>query len=177
VPAVSRLSAERRKFDSSDTYSDAEIENFKCQFRRTHSATVRFWHALERAAHYTVRTKQGARLGNRLYFDMERATLRMTLPSGRRLAYPEPRMVPGKFEDTCNIRHKGKGWVDTDTWYGTLIENAVQAVARDLLVAAMQRLEAAGYKVVLHVHDEIVCEVPEDFGSEEEFLRLMLELP
>ena len=111
---------------------------------------------------------------------MERGTLFMTLPSGRRLAYPEARMVPGKFEETYNIRHKDNAngaWTDTDTWYGTLVENAVQAVARDLLVAAMQRLEAAGYKVVLHVHDEIVCEVPEDFGSEEEFLRLMLELP
>jgi Toprim domain/CHC2 zinc finger/DNA polymerase family A len=169
-----------RKFDTSDTYSDAEIESFKQQFRRTHRATVRYWHALERAAHRTVRTKQRTTLGNQFCFDMERGTLFMTLPSGRRLAYPEARMVPGKFEETCNIRHKDNAdgaWTDTDTWYGTLIENAVQAVARDLLVAATQRLEAAGYKVVLHVHDEIVCEVPEDFGSEEEFLRIMLELP
>jgi hypothetical protein len=168
-----------RKFDSSNTYSDAEIEGFKRQFRRTHLATFRFWHALERAAHRTVRTKRRTALGN-LAFEMERGTLFMTLPSGRRLAYPEARMVPGKFEGTCNIRHKDNAngaWTDTDTWYGTLVENAVQAVARDLLVAAMQRLEAAGYPVVLHVHDEIVCEVPEDFGSEEEFLRIMLELP
>ena len=53
-----------RKFDSSDTYSDAEIESFKQQFRRTHRATFRFWHALERAAHRTVRTKQRTALGN-----------------------------------------------------------------------------------------------------------------
>src|SRR5262245_26727442 len=168
-----------RKFDNSDTYSDAEIEGFKRQFRRTHRATFRFWHALERAAHRTVRTKRRTALGN-LAFEMERGTLFMTLPSGRRLAYPEARMVPGKFEETYNIRHKDNAngaWTDTDTWYGTLVENAVQAVARDLLVAAMQRLEAAGYPVVLHVHDEIVCEVPEDFGNEEEFLRIMLELP
>jgi hypothetical protein len=104
----------------------------------------------------------------------------MMLPSGRRLAYPEARMAPGKFEGTCSIRHKDNAngaWADTDSWYGTLVENAVQAVARDLLVAAMQRLEAANYKTVLHVHDEVVCEVPEDFGSEEDFLRIMCELP
>jgi DNA polymerase len=166
-----------RKFDNSDTYTDAEIENFKLQFRRTHGATVRFWHALERAAHRTVRSKQHTAFGNQFCFDLEHGTLFMALPSGRRLAYPEARMVPGKFEGACNIRHKDNSWTDTDTWYGTLVENAVQAIARDLLVTAMQRLEAANYKVVLHVHDEIVCEVPEDFGGEEEFLRIMLELP
>jgi hypothetical protein len=169
-----------RKFDNSDTYSDAEIEHFKGQFRRAHRATWRFWHALERAAHRSVRIKRQTTLGNRLCFGMECGTLFMTLPGGRRLAYPEARIVPGKFEETHNIRHKSNAngaWADVDTWYGTLVENAVQAVARDLLVAAMQRLETANYKVVLHVHDEIVCEVPEDFGSEDEFLRLMLELP
>ena len=62
-----------RKFDTSDTYTDAEVEGFKDQFRRTHCATVRFWHVLERAAHYTIRSKQGARLGNRFYFTMENA--------------------------------------------------------------------------------------------------------
>ena len=168
-----------RKFDNSDTYSDAEVEHFKHQFRRTHRATVRFW---QRSSAPRTHCPHQARttLGNRSASTMEHGTLFMTLPSGRRLAYPEARMVPGKFEETYNIRYKDNAngaWTDADTWYGTLVENAVQAVARDLLVAAMQRLEAAGYPVVLHVHDEIVCEVPEDFGSEEEFLRIMLELP
>jgi hypothetical protein len=74
-------------------------------------------------------------------------------------------------------------WVDcrhgNGAYGGTWIENAVQAVARDLFAAAMPRLEAAGFPIVLHVHDEIVCEIPKDFGDEEEreFLRLMLTLP
>jgi hypothetical protein len=56
---------------------------------------------------------------------------------------------------------------------GVWLENAVQAVARDLFAAAMPRLEAAGYRIVLHVHDEIVAEVAEDFGTAEEFLKIL----
>jgi DNA polymerase len=169
-----------RKFDPSETYSDAEIEGFKRAFRIDHPATVRFWRRLERAAHRCVRTKKPTALGNWISFDIEDGTLFMALPSGRRLAYPEANLVPGKFEETLALRYKDNakgGWADVDAWYGTLVENAVQATARDLLAAAMLRLEAAGYKIVLTVHDEIVCEVPEGFGSVEEFHRLMTELP
>src|SRR5262249_37670999 len=62
-------------------------------------------------------------------------------------------------------------------WRGSFTENLVQAFCRDLLAAAMLRLEAGGYKTVLHVHDEVIAEIPEGFGSEEEFLRLMTEGP
>ena len=111
---------------------------------------------------------------------MENGALLMALPSGRRLAYPEACSVPGKFEFTRELRYKDNargGWTDYGAWYGTLVENAVQATARDLLAAAMLRLEAAGYTITLTVHDEIVCEVPEGFGSVEEFHRLMTERP
>jgi CHC2 zinc finger/Toprim domain len=168
-----------RRFDHSDTYSDPEVETFKRAWRREHQATCRFWRGLERAAHRAIHIALPVQFGS-LSFAVEAATLFLTLPSGRRIAYPEARLVPGKFEDTREVLFKdnAKGaWVDRGAWYGTLVENVVQAISRDLLAAAMQRLEAAGYPVVLHVHDEIVCEVPEGFGSEAEFLRIMLELP
>jgi hypothetical protein len=168
-----------RKFDPTDTYSDAEIEQFKGAYRTSHPATFRLWHQLERAAHRCVRTGKPTNFGW-FYFSMENSTLFMTLPSGRRLAYPEARLVPGKFENTHNVRYKDNakgGWSDCDAWYGTLVENAVQATARDLLAAAMLRLENAGYSIVLTVHDEIVCEVPKEFGSVEDFHRLITELP
>ena len=169
-----------RRFDNSDTYTDSEVEKFKEEWRHTHRATWAFWHELERKAHAAVFTRRRTNLGNRFAFEMENGTLYVTLPSGRRLSYPEARLAPGKFENTREIQHKDNskgGWHDRGIWYGTLTENVVQAIARDLLAAAMLRLEHANYAVVLHVHDEIVCEVPEGFGSEAEFLRIMLELP
>jgi DNA polymerase family A/CHC2 zinc finger/Toprim domain len=169
-----------RRFDDSDTYSDFEVEQFKTEFRYMHPETTRFWHHLERAAHQAVITGRRINLKNQFSFEMQSGTLLLTLPSGRRLSYPEAKLVPGKFEGTYQLRYKDNAqgkWSDIDAWYGTLVENVVQATARDIMAAAMQRLEAAGYPIILTVHDEIVCEVPEEFGSVEEFQRLLVELP
>jgi DNA polymerase len=168
-----------RNFDRSDAHTDADVERFKKSFRQTHAATVRFWHRLERAAHRAVRTGQPTKF--RMFsFTTEGGTLFMALPSGRRLAYPEARVVAGRFEGTRQLQFKdnsGGRWGDSDAWYGTLVENAVQAISRDILAAAMRRLEAAGYPIVLHVHDEIVAEVPEGHGDEAEFLEIMTARP
>jgi DNA polymerase len=171
-----------RKFDASETYSDGEVEQFKQAFRTAHRATVRFWHALERAAHLSLRTGKHVELASgKLSFTVDAGTLFMTLPSGRRLAYPDARVTAGKFEDSSELRYKDNargGWAEVGAWYGTLTENAVQAVARDLLGAALLRLEQAGYPVVLHVHDEVVCEVSESGeATTDEFRRLMTTQP
>jgi DNA polymerase len=167
-----------RRFDPSNTYTDDQIESFKAQWRSAHAATVRFWHDLENCLCRALRTKQRVTLNN-LAAEVVDSTLYLTLPSGRRLAYPEAHLEPGKFgKDEIVFKDNARGgWTDCRGWFGTFTENVVQAVARDLLAAAMLRLEAAGYPIVLHVHDEAVAEVPEGFGSTDEFLRLMTALP
>jgi DNA polymerase bacteriophage-type len=74
----------------------------------------------------------------------------------------------GQFTD---CRH-GQG-----AYGGTWTENVVSGIARDLLADAMLRIETAGYSIVLHVHDEVVAEVPEGFGSANEFTSLMIRKP
>jgi DNA polymerase len=168
-----------RRFDPSDSYTDVQIEAFKMKWRSTHAATVRFWPALENGLRRALRTGQRIILNN-IAAEVSAGTLYLTLPSGRRLAYPQACLVPGKHLGTAQIVFKDNargGWSDQRGWFGSFTENVVQAVARDLLAAAMLRLEAAGYLIVLHVHDEAVCEVKKGFGSADEFLRLMTTLP
>ena len=103
--------------------------------------------------------------------------LHLKLPSGRELVYPQAHIEPGQYDDEIVFKDNFSGWRDVRGWFGVFVENIVQAIARDLLAAAMPKVEAAGYPIVLHVHDEIIDEVPETFGSAEEFAQLMTELP
>jgi Toprim domain/CHC2 zinc finger len=169
-----------RRFNPDDERTDGEILLNIEEWRRAHPATTEFWKVLRRVLMQATHTGQQINLGNRFSCTLENGTLFMALPSGRRLAYPQARLGPGKFEGHREVHFKSNargGWTDDRGWYGSFTENVVQAIARDLLAAAVWRLERAAYPVVLHVHDEVVCEVPEEFGSEDEFSRIMLELP
>lgn len=98
------------------------------------------------------------------------------LPSGRLLHYHNPVVVQGDRGESLsyegyntNTKNGPVGWIRMNTWGGRLVENIIQATCREVLRRAVLALEAAGYPVVLHVYDEIVAEVPEGFGSVEEF--------
>jgi hypothetical protein len=109
----------------------------------------------------------------------------MELPSGhrRKLTYPFPKLKSNDRGDAVVVfmdNQKGK-WGENrhghGAYGGTWTENAVQAIARDLFVEALQRLEAANYKIILHAHDEAVAEVGDDFGSIEQFLEIFTAPP
>ena len=166
-----------RRFDASGAHNDAQVNTFKNEWRAQHAATVRFWRLLENMLHRALRSKQRI-VWNNLAADYGDDSLYLILPSGRRLAYPRAHLVPGDFAPQIVFKDNARGaWSDIRGWHGTFTENVVQAVARDLLAAAMARLEAHGYPVVFHVHDEIVCEVPIDAGDTKRFLELMSQLP
>ncbi len=99
------------------------------------------------------------------------------------MCYPFPRLEPGKYRDPMVVFKDNTGGKFVDCRFGQgaygglWTENIVQAMSRDLLAEAMHRLDAAGYDIVLHVHDEIVAEVPIGFGSLDEFKRLLVAAP
>ncbi len=177
-----------RKFEP-EKFTDAEVETLKTEWRAAHPAIKRFWHNIDRAALLAVRERGQIVRCSRIDLKSTGAFLQLKLPSGRKLSYPQPRIITegdkhrvvfadnaaGRFAD-CRNGQGGYG--------GLWVENIVSGIARDLLAAAMLRVEAAGYPIVLHVHDELVAEVADGFGSTEEFTRLMtckpawaLELP
>jgi DNA polymerase len=172
-----------------DTASEAQIEAHKQTWRERHPQIVQFWGGIDRAAINAVRQSPAAIRYGRLTLQCERvadaAFLFITLPSGRRLAYPFPKLITNRFgypavEFMDNAIATG-GWTPCNHGHGAYggmwTENIVSGIGRDLLASAMTRLEKAGYPVVLHVHDELVCELPNNEGSLDEFKYLIERLP
>lgn len=144
------------------------------------------WHELNRAAVECVQGG-GMRRAGRCAFVRDGSTLLVELPSGRRLHYRNARVedrIPayaaalGLDRAKATLVYTGPQG-DTTLYGGKVAENITQAVCRDLLATAIVRLEAAGLPVVLHVHDEIVCEVPEDQAAAalDTLLGIMAEPP
>jgi DNA polymerase len=166
-----------RRFANDEERSDDAVKADVMAWRRAHPMICRFWRALDAGAKRAIRFKQPFTIG-RLTLTFADDTLRIILPSGRAIHYPQARFVPGKYDTEIAFMDNARGgWSEARAWYGTLTENVVQGIARDLLAAAIARLEYAEYWVCLHVHDEVVCEVADDFGSTDELLALMTAAP
>lgn len=169
------------------TYTDEEAEDIKVQWRAKHPKIKAFWYQLEDAAIDAVRNPGTVYKAGRILFRMAGSFLWCRLPSGRSLCYPYPsikdKKAPWKDRDGNDVFKPAlhfwgvdpltKQWCEQDTYGGSLAENVTQAVARDVMANGMRNLDAKGYPVVMHVHDEMVAEVPEGFGSVAEFESLM----
>lgn len=151
-------------------------------YREKFPSVPKLWWAQEEAAVKAVQTKKIVQCG-KVSWGMVADVLYCRLPSGRCLAYNSPRLKitetpwgAEKWQLSFMTTVKGM-WVRETTYGGKVVENITQAVARDLLAEAMLRVEAVGYPIVLHVHDELAAEIPENFGSVKEFENLMAQLP
>jgi DNA polymerase bacteriophage-type len=166
-----------------ERFSDEEVERFKQDWRAVHPNIKRFWYDVDAAAWRAVRERGQVIRWGRIAFKCEGAFLFLKLPSSRKLAYPFPRIeIEDLDHEVVVFKDNAAGqWRDcrhgNGAYGGLWTENIVSAISRDLLAAAMMRIEAANYPIILHVHDEVVAEVPEGFGSTDEFIKLMTALP
>ena len=127
-------------------------------WRQSNPRIVQFWWDVDRAAMEAVRNKHTNRTHG-ITFTCQSGMLFITLPSGRRLAYVKPRIGENKFGGSC-ITYEGIGgtkkWERLDSYGPKIVENIVQATARDILCYAMQTLRCCS--IVMHIHDELVIE-------------------
>lgn len=144
-------------------------------YRQTFPKVKAFWYDMETAAKRCVLTGKTQQVGHILWF-MDGEFLRMKLPRGRNLAYHRPRVMEDQlsFMGTNPVT---KRYVPETTWGGTLVENATQAVARDIMVEAMMQMVVSGSNILFTVHDELVTEAPKDQVSVEDILKIVRTVP
>ena len=154
-----------RRMDTSGALKDLpdeEIQDMVNRWRQQNPNIVTLWRTMEAAAKLAIKQKRGFAAIKGVTFRMEASTtcpfpfLTMSLPSGRKLYYADPRV-----SDDGHIHYREQtnaGWQDSETYGGKLTENLTQAIGRDCLEYALDNLKQAGYRVVFHIHDEVVIE-------------------
>ncbi|HWQ74497.1 MAG TPA: DNA polymerase [Syntrophomonas sp.] len=148
------------------------------QYRQANPNIVRLWYAAEKAAIEAVQCKTTVKLTHGVRYRYESGVLFADLPGGRSLAYVNPRIKPDPKFNKDGLVFDGmdqvkKKWMAQRTYGGRLVENLVQAIARDCLAESMTRLDQEGYSIVMHVHDEVILEMPTDAGSVEHACAVM----
>jgi DNA polymerase len=176
---------------------DKTLNKWKLAWRAAHPRIVAFWHDVELAAVSAVHEEGKiftAGAGKRgVQFKKAGSFLWCRLPSGRVMCYPYPKLLPGEYGTQLTYMtvpgeadipkiikdvKNANNWARIATYGGALTENIVQAICRDLLAEAMLTLDAEGFCIVLHVHDEVVCEVQENVaGYERKIMEGIMRTP
>lgn len=157
---------------------EEELKPLVDAWRGSNPNIVKLWWDVDRAASTCVREKVPTETHG-IRFLYQSGMLFIVLHSERRLVYVKPRMGINRYSSET-VTYEGVGaqkkWLRLESYGPKFVENIVQATARDILVEAMQRLDAKGYKIVMHVHDEAVIEAPAD-TSLEDICSVMGETP
>lgn len=164
------LAVRKKDKEYEHTMSDKAFitcDTLKRMWRNAHSNINQLWYDLENACRNAINAEGQTFRAGKLAIRRDGTWLRIRLPSGRYLCYPNIRIK----DDT--IQYQGmnqytRKWQYLSTYSGKLFENICQAMSRDILAHNMHTIDKAGYKIVLTVHDEVICEAPDtdDFNHE-----------
>lgn len=166
--------------DKAKSIPEEELPELVQHWRNANPNITKFWWDCDKAAKKAIREKTTVTLHHGIKFIYDPGVLFIQLPSGRKLSYIRPKIEPHETFSGDKITYEGmeqtsKQWKRLDTYGPKLVENIVQAVARDCLAEAMFKVTASGYYIVMHVHDEIIIDVPKDKGSVEEICNIFGE--
>lgn len=157
--------------------TEDELKPLVDSWRTANPNIVNFWQGCQNAAIETVKTRK-EHYTHGLKFYIKKGFLMIELPSGRALAYPKAKLSENKWGSEV-VEFMGldltRKWSKQTTYGGKLVENIVQATARDILAISLMRIENEGFKVVGHVHDEVIVEVEKGTDSLKEIEALMSE--
>lgn len=144
-----------------------DLPEIVSKWREANKQIVDLWYKVENAAAHVIQTGYQAGVNGLIFsreFDMENNLdfLTITLPSQRKLYYAHPSLGTNEWGHPSiayyGVNQTSKQWTPLETYGGKLVENIVQAIARDCLAQAIEHLEAAGFPVVFHIHDEVVID-------------------
>lgn len=161
---------------------EEDLPDIVTRWRESNKRIVDLWYSVESAAVSVIQTGHQAGVNGILFqreFDLENDLdfLTITLPSRRKLFYARPELGQNQWGRPSityyGVNQTTKQWMPLETYGGKLVENIVQAIARDCLAAAIEHLEAAGFPVVFHVHDECVIDCPESRADLDAVVKIM----
>lgn len=163
--------------------SEDELPDIVQRWRKANPRIRDLWYTCENAALNVMQTGQRTGINKDIFFAREYDVssgldfFTVQLPSGRKLYYPHPFLAENDFGKQAlhyyGSEHQTGKWGVVSTYGGKLTENIVQAVARDCLAVTLERLDAAGLQVVMHIHDEAVIDCPKDKITVEMACELM----
>lgn len=178
VGAMKRMGGDQLGLD------DDGLQDIVNRWRRQNPRICKLWRKMQDAAVHTIRTgkttqpRAGVIFRKELAPDFPFPFLTLQLPSGRKLFYADPGTTP---DDRITYKEwDNGGWREAETYGGKLTENLTQAVGRDCLAFALDNLRRAGYRVVFHVHDEVIIELPDTQDADtalQDVARIMSIVP
>lgn len=157
---------------------EEDLPDIVRKWRDANSNIRQLWYDAEKAAVKAVRTKSRVHVAKGIYYRYERGILFADLPSGRSLTYQKASLETDERFNKEGVVYWGmdqttKRWCKKRLYGGLLVENLIQAIARDCLAYCIEGLEEAGFPVVMHVHDEVIVETEEQEGMLEKIYEIM----
>lgn len=170
-----------KQMDKEGNIPEEELQGIVDQWRLANPKVVKLWNTCDRAAKTAIEEHRTVKIRCGIQFSYINGNLFIKLPGGRKLCYWGAKIGENRF-GMPSITYKGvnqttRRWTDVETYGGKLVENIVQATARDCLATAMQRVSARGYSIVMHVHDEMIVDVPKEDTDAPDIINSIMAMP